>query len=85
MQTNLLDPVVTKESLQPSITEQYEKRHKEIMRDMKLRLKREDIEYERQWVKFWGRYRDVISDETTKKMVDDILSHHLTKLSGLLR
>lgn len=85
MQTNLLDPVVTKETLQPSLTEQYQQRHKAFMRDVKLRLKREDIEYERQWIKFWGRYRDTISDDTTKQMVDDILSRHLTKLSGLMR
>lgn len=85
MQTNLFDPVVTKESLQPSLTEQYEKRHREYMRTLAHRYKTEDIDNERKWVKFWGRYRDTVSDEKTKEMVNDILSRHLTKLAGLLR
>ena len=47
--------------------------------------RRDDIDSERKWIKFFGRYRDTISDEKTKEMVNDILSHHLTKLSELLR
>lgn len=85
MQTNLFDKTITKADLLPDPTEAYEKSRAEWERQQQLRFKREDIENQRQWIKFWGRYRDTITDETTKEMVNDILSHHLTKLSGLLR
>lgn len=85
MQTNLFDKPVTKADLLPNLTEEYEKRYQEFTRQQQLRYQREDIDSERQQIKFWGEFRDKVTDEKTKEMVNDILSRHLTKLSGLLR
>lgn len=85
MQTNSFDKPVTKADLLPNLTEEYEKRYQEFTRQQQLRYQREDIDSERQQIKFWGEFRDKVTDEKTKEMVNDILSHHLTKLSGLLR
>lgn len=85
MQTNLFDKPVTKETFAPDLTVEYEKRYQEWTHQQQLRFKREDIEDERVQIKFWGEFRDKVSDETTKEMVNDILSKHLNKLAGLLR
>lgn len=85
MQTNLFDKPVTKADFKPSLTEEYEKRYQEWTRAQQLRFQREDIDNERQQIKFWGEFRDKISDETTKQMVNNILSRHLNKLAGLMR
>lgn len=85
MQTNLFDKPVTKADLLPNLTEEYEKRYQEFTRQQQLRYQREDIDSERQQIKFWGEFRDKVTDEKTKEMVNDILSRHLTRLSELLR
>ena len=85
MQTNLFDKPVTKADFKPNLTEEYEKRYQEFTRAQQLRFQREDIDNERQQIKFWGEFRDKISDETTKEMVNTILSRHLNKLAGLMR
>lgn len=85
MQTNLFDKTIKKADLLPDLTTEYRKRYEEFDRQQQLRYRRDDIDSERKWIKLFGRYRDTISDEKTKEMVNDILSHHLTKLSELLR
>ena len=85
MQTNLFDKPVTKETFAPNLTAEYEKRDQELTRAQQVRYQREDIDNERVQIKFCGEFRDNVTDETTKEMVNDILSRHLTNLSELLR